>query len=120
MNKCLCAAVVILISTVTSHAAKLENTLFTCDGTLTLINGVYSIDEPKRDNDTDYYPMVCFFDKGRISKQILAVCRTGDRCIVSAKGVSGNRNEHIIEKVFEVQRGQKIEIDPLPDEAQPK
>jgi hypothetical protein len=48
--------------------------------------------------------MNCSIDNGKLLRQILSVCRVGDVCIVSAKGESGNGNQHLIKKIFEVQR----------------
>jgi hypothetical protein len=60
--------------------------------------------------DEDAYPMDCYIDKGKVLRQVLAVCRIGDVCVVSAKGESGNGNRHVIQKIFEVQRSpQKVE-----------
>ena len=104
MKKLLLVGSVMVASVGAASAATLENTLFTCDGVLKdQINGVYSIDQVGGD---DEYPMSCMFDKGPISNRILSVCRVGKQCVVSAKGSSGNRNEHFIQKVFEVQHGQ--------------
>jgi hypothetical protein len=62
----------------------------------------YEIDQ--RGVAEENYPMVCYINPGKTIRQILAVCRVGDICIVSAKGESGNGNRHLIQKVFEVQR----------------
>jgi hypothetical protein len=48
--------------------------------------------------------MDCYINPGKTERQILAICRLGDICIVSAKGGSGNGNRYEIQKVFEVQR----------------
>ena len=52
----------------------------------------------------EHYPMDCYLDGGKMLLQVLAVCRVGDICIVSAKGESGNGNR--LQKIFAVQRSQ--------------
>jgi hypothetical protein len=93
-----------------AHAATIENDLFVCTGELIRFStDDYSIKETWITGD-DYYPMECYIDKGKVLRQVLAVCRIGDVCVVSAKGESGNGNRHLIQKIFEVQRSpQKVE-----------
>lgn len=59
-------------------------------------------------------PMRRCIDKKAV-RQIQSVCYVGDPCVVSAKGESGNNNEYVIQKVFEVQRSpQKLkDLKPL-------
>jgi hypothetical protein len=73
-----------------------------CEGELVKEPGGYEIIQ-RGVNAEDDYPMLCYIDSKTLRK-ILAVCRVGDICIVSAKGESGNGNRHLIQKVFEVQR----------------
>jgi hypothetical protein len=93
-----------------AHTNTIENDLFVCTGELIRYSATdYSIKETWV-KDEDAYPMDCYIDKGKVLRQVLAVCRIGDLCVVSAKGESGNGNRHVIQKIFEVQRSpQKVE-----------
>ena len=106
MTKLIMAALVSVVFMPLARAATVENDLFVCTGEL-IKHGPndYSIKETGR-KDEDY-PMECFIDKGKILQQVLSVCRVKDVCVVSAKGESSNRNEHFIQKVFEVQRSRQ-------------
>jgi hypothetical protein len=99
-----------LAITTSAQAATIENDLFVCTGELIRYSANdYSIKETWI-KDEDAYPMDCYIDKGKVLRQVLAVCRIGDVCIVSAKGESGDGNRHLIQKIFEVQRSpQKVE-----------
>lgn len=90
-----------------AQADTSENTLFVCNGTLKYDHGYYEITE-ELDGPDDGYPMDCYIDD-KVVRQILKVCRVGKSCIVSAKGESGNRNGHVIQKVFEVQRNPQLD-----------
>jgi hypothetical protein len=103
MRKLLLAGIAALALVSSAYAHTEENTLFTCVGTIEdEVNGVYAIVD--KSPGADEYPMTCYFDKGRISKQILRVCHIGKSCVVSAKGETGNANAYMIFKVFEAKR----------------
>jgi hypothetical protein len=84
-----------------AHAHTLENRLFTCEGELIKEPGGYSIYQSWLKQED--MPMECYIDQ-KVVRRILAVCRVGDICVVSAKGESGNGNRYLIQKIFEVQR----------------
>ncbi len=107
MMKKLLFAALLLDMAVQAHAATVSDT-FTCVGTLTskgLNPGYYQIIADRSPNDNDM-PMTCLLDDVSKpgSKQILAVCQEGDRCIVRASGESGNGNMHSIDEVLSVRR----------------
>ena len=86
-----------------AHASTEVNVLFVCEGELVKDTSGYEIIQ-RGVKEEEGYPMDCYIDPGKTLRQILAVCRVGDICIVSAKGASGNGNRYVIQKVFEVQR----------------
>ena len=104
MRKFLIAALVSVAFVPVANAATVENDLFVCTGELIKDQSGYSIIE--RGVKEEDYPMDCYIDGGKMLRQVLAVCRVGDICIVSAKGESGNGNRHLIQKIFAVQRSQ--------------
>jgi hypothetical protein len=102
MKTFIALAIAVLALVGSAYARTNENVLFVCEGELLKDSGGYEIME-RGVNAEDDYPMDCYIDP-QIVRKILAVCRVGDICIVSAKGESGNGNRHLIQKVFEVQR----------------
>ena len=98
------AALVSIVFMPAARAATLENQLFVCTGELISHSANnYSI---KNTWTKDEYPMDCFTDNDKLLRQILSVCRVGDVCVVSAKGEMGNGGQHLIQKIFEIQRSQ--------------
>jgi hypothetical protein len=102
MKLFIASAIAVLALVGSANARTNENVLYVCEGELVKETGGYEIIE-RGANAEDDYPMLCYIDSKAVRK-ILAVCRVGDVCIVSAKGKSGNGNRHLIQKVFEVQR----------------
>lgn len=103
MQKFLITAALVVAFVAPAHASTTINALFTCQGELIKDVGGYEIIQ-RGVKEEEGYPMDCYIDPGKTLRQILAVCRVGDICIVSAKGESGNGNRYVIQKVFEVQR----------------
>ena len=101
MKKFLLTLVALVVACTVPHmgqAKTIESTLFTCKGELSKMADQYVITHEEEDNN-----LLCYIEDKPL-RRILAVCHVGDTCTVSAKGVTGNGNQHIIEKVFEVQR----------------
>jgi hypothetical protein len=95
-------ATLLWVSTAT-NATTSEDQLFTCTGELIGMAGSYDIVETWLLDRNDVVAMKCAIDE-RVLRRVLSVCHVGDLCVVSAKGESGNDNQHVIQKVFDVQR----------------
>ena len=94
--------IALLLTVTSANAATVENDTFTCFGNIIVDTpGHYSI---RSEDDHSDDPMVCMFDRGAVSQRILERCHEGERCEVRARGVSGNGNYHLIQKVFFVKK----------------
>ena len=95
-------ALLFVLCAAPASATTMENVLFTCDGELQRDGKGYTLYQSWIKQED--LPMTCYIDNQKVVRKILAVCRVGDVCVVSAKGASGNGNRHVIQKVFAVQR----------------